>query len=107
MQHMFTEFAFCKNGPFAQLTGWDLVFLLKSTRLHRVTNSFRGLCVRMFNNIPVDVQSFDEVNVIATRLAGAKEALLIGNINQLSFIYKLNLFTKEYTSPNLVATVTK
>ncbi|GBP40032.1 hypothetical protein EVAR_19160_1 [Eumeta japonica] len=29
MLRMFTEFSFCKSSPFAQFTGWDLVFLLE------------------------------------------------------------------------------
>ncbi|GBP29586.1 hypothetical protein EVAR_79135_1 [Eumeta japonica] len=29
MLRMFTEFSFCISGPFAQFTGWDLVFLLE------------------------------------------------------------------------------
>ncbi|GBP05312.1 hypothetical protein EVAR_68005_1 [Eumeta japonica] len=32
MLRMFTEFSFCKSGPFAQFTGWDLVFLLETDR---------------------------------------------------------------------------
>ncbi|GBP07575.1 Replication protein 1a [Eumeta japonica] len=34
--------------------------------------------------------------VMATRLAGAKEVLLIGDVNQLPFINRLNLFKMQY-----------
>ncbi|GBP39341.1 hypothetical protein EVAR_24322_1 [Eumeta japonica] len=45
--------------------------------------------------------------VMATRLAGAKEVLLMGDVNQLPFIDRLNLFEMQYIRPNLVATVIK
>ncbi|GBP69959.1 hypothetical protein EVAR_85727_1 [Eumeta japonica] len=45
--------------------------------------------------------------VMATRLAGAKEDLLIGNVNQLPFIDRLNHFKMECIRPNLVVTVSK
>ncbi|GBP43946.1 hypothetical protein EVAR_41803_1 [Eumeta japonica] len=43
---------------------------------------------------------------MTTRLAGAKEVLLIGNLNQLPFIDGLNFFKMQYVRPNLMATVT-
>ncbi|GBP16379.1 Replication protein 1a [Eumeta japonica] len=45
--------------------------------------------------------------VMATRLASAKEVLLIGDVNQLPFIDRLNLFEMQYIRLNLVVTVTK
>ncbi|GBP41226.1 hypothetical protein EVAR_30664_1 [Eumeta japonica] len=45
--------------------------------------------------------------VMATRLTDAKEVLLIGDVNQLPFIDRLNLFEMQYIRSNLVATVTK
>ncbi|GBP79465.1 Replication protein 1a [Eumeta japonica] len=45
--------------------------------------------------------------VIATRLAGAKEVFLIGDVNQFTFIDRLNLFEMQYIRLNPVATVTK
>ncbi|GBP58793.1 hypothetical protein EVAR_25866_1 [Eumeta japonica] len=45
--------------------------------------------------------------VMATWLAGAKEVLLISDVNQVPFIERLNLFEMHYIRPNLVAMVTK
>ncbi|GBP40472.1 hypothetical protein EVAR_25325_1 [Eumeta japonica] len=45
--------------------------------------------------------------VMATRLAGAKEVLLINDVNQLAFIDRLYFFEMQYIRPNLVATVKK
>ncbi|GBP47683.1 hypothetical protein EVAR_28086_1 [Eumeta japonica] len=44
--------------------------------------------------------------VMPTRLMGAKKILLIGDINQLPFIDRLNFFEMQYIRPNLMATVT-
>ncbi|GBP87012.1 hypothetical protein EVAR_55296_1 [Eumeta japonica] len=53
------------------------------------------------------LRSYFRAIVMATRLAGAKEVFLIGNVNQLPFIDRLNLFEMQYIRPNLVARVTK
>ncbi|GBP49661.1 hypothetical protein EVAR_33294_1 [Eumeta japonica] len=37
MLRMFTEFLFCKSGPFAQFMGWNLVFLLEFSIMLRGT----------------------------------------------------------------------
>ncbi|GBP18440.1 Atrial natriuretic peptide receptor 2 [Eumeta japonica] len=44
---------------------------------------------------------------MATRLAGVKEVLLIGDVNQLPFIDRLNFFEMQYIRPNLVTTFMK
>lgn len=43
--------------------------------------------------------------VMAARLAGAREIVLIGDVNQLPYIDRENLFELRYDRPNLVATI--
>lgn len=45
--------------------------------------------------------------VMAGRLAGAKEIVLIGDVNQLPFLDRENLFPLTYVSPTVVASITK
>ncbi|CAK1604660.1 unnamed protein product [Parnassius mnemosyne] len=45
--------------------------------------------------------------VMAMRLSGAEKILLIGDINQLPYIDRENLFAMQYTRPSLVTTISQ
>lgn len=45
--------------------------------------------------------------VMAAQLSGASEIVLIGDINQLPYLDRENLFEMRYTRPNLVATISQ
>lgn len=45
--------------------------------------------------------------VMAVKLSGASEVVLIGDVNQLPFLDRENLFPLRYTRPNLVAGITQ
>lgn len=45
--------------------------------------------------------------VMAVKLSGASEVVLIGDVNQLPFLDRENLFQLRYTRPNLVAGITQ
>lgn len=45
--------------------------------------------------------------VMAVKLSGASEVVLIGDVNQLPFLDRENLFELRYTRPNLVAGITQ
>ena len=45
--------------------------------------------------------------VMAVKLSGASEVVLIGDVNQLPFLDRENLFKLRYTRPNLVAGITQ
>ncbi|KAF9422270.1 hypothetical protein HW555_002079 [Spodoptera exigua] len=44
--------------------------------------------------------------VMAARLSGASEVVLVGDVNQLPFLDRENLFQLNYTRPNVVAPIT-
>ncbi|KAF9416571.1 hypothetical protein HW555_006146 [Spodoptera exigua] len=44
--------------------------------------------------------------VMAARLSGASEVVLVGDVNQLPFLDRENLFQLNYTRPNVVAAIT-
>ncbi|GBP70302.1 hypothetical protein EVAR_52321_1 [Eumeta japonica] len=77
------------------------------TKASVLVNGFRGpkSCHRLI--VDEALMSHFGAIVMATRLAGAKEVLVIGDVNQLTFIDRLNLFEMVYVRPNLVATVTR
>lgn len=80
----------------------------------RVKNRVRTLasilangCKEKYYRVTVDealMNHFGSI-VMAARLIGAKEIVLIGDINQLPFLDRLNLFRLFYSGPNLVTRI--
>ncbi|GBP24813.1 hypothetical protein EVAR_14146_1 [Eumeta japonica] len=72
-----------------------------------LVNGFRGpkSCDRLIVDEAL-MSHFGAIDMV-TRLESVKEILLIGDVNQLLFIDRLNLFEMEYIQPNLMAKVTK
>ncbi|GBP24812.1 hypothetical protein EVAR_14145_1 [Eumeta japonica] len=100
------------NGSCRKTTWVVKHFTMRRTFITIIREAARDLREKLASRLGADainealMSHFGAIDMV-TRLESVKEILLIGDVNQLPFIDRLNLFEMEYIQPNLMANVTK